>query len=119
MTARARLRWILRIRRWVHALTLGRSAAVCLLPAQLGVQAEIRRQSMTHFERHEKLAAQIREAITRVVCELRFGESGYSLAGAAWNLNKQWKTQEAEDFEQGFIDDLVLAVGEVLTREGR
>lgn len=43
MNLRARLRWILRIRRALATLTAGRLAPV-LLPAQLTVQADLRRR---------------------------------------------------------------------------
>lgn len=81
-------------------------------------ELEMRLREQARREGAEKLAGEIREAVTRVVRDLRLGESGYSLAGAAWNLNRRWKVQQAEDFAQGFIDTLVLAVDQVLAREG-
>lgn len=73
---------------------------------------------MTTSERHEKLAAQIREAVSRVVHGIEIGDDGLDLAAVAWIQTPGMSREESLDFERRFVDDLTLAVGEVLTREG-
>lgn len=69
---------------------------------------------VTAPERPE-LSGEIREAVSRVVGEFRIAGL-YSVSGATWRL-ASCSRQEADDSERRLIDDLVLAVGEVLARE--
>lgn len=58
---------------------------------------------------------EIREAITRTVKALEI-EPGVGLFACAWRACTFMSVAEAQDLERRFIDDLVLAVGSVLTR---
>lgn len=67
--------------------------------------------------RHAKLAPRIRKAIERVVGDFRAGDGELDLAALAFRAGDEITVEESLESVRRLLDDLVLAVGEVLTRE--
>lgn len=106
-----------------HLLALGKTVgilqdhALAVGKATIGSNDRVIVGLRGSFERHEKLAAQIREAVSRVVHSLEIGPDGEDLA-ATWRLVVPCVSRrESLEMENKLIDDLVFAVGQVLTRE--
>lgn len=83
----------------------------------LGLEEDNRPRLPSGFARHEKLSTQIREAVTKVVYGIEVGDDGLGIEAAHNALSGHPDRAGARALEEVFIGDLILAVGEVLTRE--
>lgn len=94
-----------------HALTVGKSIDT-LQNQEIGTLA-----GRVSFATHEARAEKLREVITRVVQAVEIGDNGIDLEAAHNRLSSRPDRAGVRALEETLIDDLVLAVGQILTRE--